>query len=573
MDFISNLPHNEIAVVNALVSIGFRPEPIIRTSGRQKFVVLHNGKTYCAVYYDFENDEIMIGADNKIFTPDLQYSLTISGVLTKELLATVSRAASEYTIRKVGRFDDDQTDRMFESDTTEPGLFEKAGVPSNDNYKRAWSIMSNIGLDVIGPFIVAHESDPMSCYEDAMGDESSPMCRISKSSWNHIILVYKKVAAYLATEENVGKLTAKANEDNDVDNIPALASKPKMVKLDPVDDDESYPEMSEEEQLAAYNEDLANLYSYVKAASNVVIKHKKDRMFLTRCCLVTGTSGTSKTWTVEAALKENGMKKDVDYYITNLAANTANALYNMLYTHNGKIIVLDDCNNIFSGGNRIAFWKVAAETTPKPLGAPNIDTTKTSNIYYNPKSVRNRRDRFYREAGWAPKTDEEMSAEGKGRVTTHLKKVPKGIPDTFLFDGCVIVISNMTLQKLEKQTSQEGSPDDWYAVRDRFKLITLAPPPPILWKVVKQKIEDDCKDATLNDATRVLNSAFASDVISEIERIMAENPDDYVFQWRTVIKIAALLAPEEVAGPFPADIDKIWRKELRAMMLPKSRFR
>ena len=103
MDFISNLPHNEIAVVNALVSIGFRPEPIIRTSGRQKFVVLHNGKTYCAVYYDFENDEIMIGADNKIFTPDLQYSLTISGVLTKELLATVSRAASEYTIRKVDR--------------------------------------------------------------------------------------------------------------------------------------------------------------------------------------------------------------------------------------------------------------------------------------------------------------------------------------------------------------------------------------------------------------------------------------------------------------------------------------
>lgn len=569
MKFISKLPNNKLAVVKSLTTIGFKPEVVIRSAGNQQFVVAHHTKNTCAVYFDLKNNEVLVGADNKEFLPDLRYALSLSGAISKELLATIERAASEYSLRAVGHFEDEISDRMFESEAEEPGLFEKAGVSGNPNYRRAYETMMSIGLNEIGTFIVANGGDAHKCYTTAQADPGTPMGKVSMSAWGHIILVYKKISAYIATQQNVGKQVAQSNADNDVDNIPVL-SKPKKISLDPVqDEDEEYNNMSDEELEATYREDVENLSNYVKAAANVVVKRKKDRLFLTRCCLVTGTSGSSKTFTVEKALKANGLKKDVDYYITNLAANTAQALYNMLYENNSKIVILDDAPNVFSGNNRIAFWKVAAETTPKPLGAPSIDTTKNSNIYYKPSSIKNRKDRFYREAGWAPKTSEEMLATTSR--SSHLKKVPSGIPSTFSFDGCVIVISNMSLSMIEKQVTQQGSPDDWYAVRDRFKIVTLAPPARVLWQIIKEKINDDLADSSLNDDIRIINSAYAADVIDEIETIMQENPDRYVLQWRFVIKIGTLLAPGN--GDMPVNIDKIWRKELRSMMLPKSSFR
>ena len=403
MDFISKLPQNILATVKSLTTIGFKPEVTIRTAGGQKFVVLHHHKNTCAIFFDLRSNEILVGADNVDFVPDLKYALSVSGSTSKELLTTLTVAAAEYSLRKVGYFEDEVVDRMFESEEVEPSLFEKAGVANNPNYQRAWAQMQTIGLDIIGPFIVANTGDPAKCFDVASNDSTSPMNKISKSAWQHIILVYKTISRYLATQANVGKNVAKSNEDNDVDNIPILSS-PKKITLDPVDDeDEEFADMSDEELEKAYKEEIEDLSSYVEAAADVVVKKKKNRLFLTRCCLVTGTSGSSKTFTVEKALKKNGLKKDVDYYITNLAANTAQALYNMLYENNGKIIILDDAPNVFSGNNRIAFWKVAAETTPKPLGAPSVDTTKNNNIYYKPSSIRNRKDRFYKEAGWTPR--------------------------------------------------------------------------------------------------------------------------------------------------------------------------
>lgn len=569
MDFISKLPQNILATVKSLTTIGFKPEVTIRTAGGQKFVVLHHHKNTCAIFFDLGSNEILVGADNVDFVPDLKYALSVSGSTSKELLTTLTVAAAEYSLRKVGYFEDEVVDRMFESEEVEPSLFEKAGVANNPNYQRAWAQMQTIGLDIIGPFIIANAGDPVKCFDVASSDSTSPMNKISKSAWQHIILVYKTISRYLATQANVGKNVAKSNEDNDVDNIPILSS-PKKITLDPVDDeDEEFADMSDEELEKAYKEEIEDLSSYVEAAADVVVKKKKNRLFLTRCCLVTGTSGSSKTFTVEKALKQNGLKKDVDYYITNLAANTAQALYNMLYENNSKIIILDDAPNVFSGNNRIAFWKVAAETTPKPLGAPSVDTTKNNNIYYKPSSIRNRKDRFYKEAGWTPKTaEEELASRFR---SGHLKRVPAGIPSTFSFDGCVIVIANMPLSLIQKDVEKNGSADDWYAVRDRFKLVTLAPPAKILWQTIKEKINEDLADTTLNDDIRIINSAFAADVITEVESIMAEYPDRYVLQWRTIMKIGQLLAPG--AGSMPSDIDRIWKKQLRNMMLPKSSFR
>ena len=86
-----------------------------------------------------------------------------------------------------------------------------------------------------------------------------------------------------------------------------------------------------------------------------------------------------------------------------------------------------------------------------------------------------------------------------------------------------------------------------------------------------QRENEDLADTTLNDDIRIINSAFAADVIAEVESIMAEYPDRYVLQWRTIMKIGQLLAPG--AGSMPSDIERIWKKQLRNMMLPKSSFR
>lgn len=573
MDFVSKLPQNNLTVIRNLTTVGFKPEVIIRTSGTDKYVVFHHTKNMCAIFYDLRANEILVGADNKEFIPDLKYSLSISGNISKELLNTVARAATEYSLRKVGRFEDDLSDRMFENEEIEPGLFERTNVANNPNYQRAWAQMQKIGVDVIGDFITTHGDDADKCFDDAVADPSLQMNKISRSTWDYIIRVYKKISPYLATQDNVGVQIARANDDNDTDNVPVL-SNPKKIILDTIEDENNDSNLSDEELYEKYKETLEDLSEYVNAASDVIIEHKKNRLFMTRCCLVTGTSGSSKSHTVKSTLESSGLKKNVDYYITNLAANTSQALYNMLYKNNGKIIVLDDAPNLFSRATRVAFWKAAAETTPKPLGAPNVDVAKTNNIYYNPSAIKNRKERFYKEAGWVPKTSEEMttsdSKPSRGN-SNHLKKMPAGIPDTFLFDGCVIVISNLSLDEIERQVKKEGSSDDWYAIRDRFKIITLAPAPRIIWMAVKEKIESDLKNTALNDDMRLINSVFANDVIAEVESIMNDYPDRYTFQWRTIVNIGNLLAPGE--GAMPANIDKIWKRELRNMMLPKSSFK
>lgn len=569
MDFISNLPQNKLNVIKDLTKVGFVPELMVRKSSgdRQEYVVLHHGKTACAVYFDLAEDILYVGPDNKVFEPDLEYALTVSGRTSKELVELISNAASEYTIRAVGSFEDEIGTRMFESANDESSLFVKAGLNiQNSNYARAWEIMSKVGLPTIGGFIAKHDGDENACATAAASIRE--LQSISRSSWKHIILVYKKVSAYLATTANVGDKVAQNNEDNDIDNIPVLNSSRKQIVLDreeDVDDENINDGLSEEEQEKRYRDALEDLAQYVTSAVNVVVKKKKDRMFMTRCCLVTGTSGSSKTYTVESVLEKLGMKKGTDYYLTNLAANTAQALYNMLYTYNGKIIVLDDASHIFSGGNRIAFWKACAEPKSKQLDAPAVDAAKANTLYYDPASVKSRKDRFFKEAGI--KEEAEDSPEGRHRV---LKRTQKGIPSNFRFDGSVIIISNQSLSYIEKDVMKtSGSKQDWEAVAGRLKLITLAPSPKALWAVMKEVIENDVKNPALNDDIRCINSEFAADVIKEVETIMAEN-ETFTLQWRIITQLRNLLAPSN--GDMPANIDTIWKRELRRLMLPQTEF-
>lgn len=560
--YITDLSSNLYSsIILPLSDAGFYFEPILRTgkSNHVKYAVAHHLKRMCTVFYDTTNHIILLGADNgDSLIPDLRYYVA-GDRMSKELVNTINLAATtEYSIRNV-------KDAVFESVELSDGLFASLRLPQNSTYnhqQRAWKYMQETGLENIQYVIEQGKGSKQECIR--IGSSYKPTSNIPASSWQWIISLYKKIENYIPTKDNIGDNVGYNNDIETTDiNIPGLSGDTNSVTLASIDD-KSQESRNDDE----YKENLEALRDYIKSAYNVIIQHKKDRLFTSRCCLVTGTSGSSKSFTTTKTLKECGLKESVDYFITKLSDTSPKGLYNMMYSYNGKIIVIDDAANIFGGNNRIAFWKSIADTNPTPLEAPFTDSTKerTGN-YYTVTSSMNRRDRFYKEAGLEYKRS-DLSVDR----TPKLVRVQKAIPNKFVFTGCVIIISNQSPNDNMKTVIKNGGTmDDWYAVAQRFTMINLAPSPSGLWAQIKEKILADMEDSTLNDMTRIVNSQYAQEVIDEVDRIIAENPGNFVFQWRTIIVIRDLLAPEN--GDMIDNIDKIWRKKLKNLMLPSLSFR
>lgn len=549
------------SIILPLSDMGFCFEPILRIgkSNRIKYVVAHHLKRTCVVFYDITNHIILLGTDNgDSLVPDLRYYVA-GDKMSKELANTINLAATtEYSIRSV-------KDAVFESAELSDGLFASFRLPQNSTYghqQRAWKFMQEAGLENIQYVITKSNGNKQACIQ--LGASYSPTSNIPASSWQWIISLYKRIEHYIPTEDNIGNNAGYNNDIETTDiNIPGLDGDVQSVELDPLDDKSQTSKNDEE-----YEENIEELENYIKSAYDVIIQHKKNRTFTTRCCLVTGTSGSSKSFTTTKTLKDCGLKEGVDYFITKLSDTTPKGLYNMMYTYNGKIVVIDDAANIFSGNNRVAFWKSIADTNPTPLEAPFTDSTKEkAGNYYTQTPNMNRRDRFYKEAGLEYRRS-DLSMD----KTPKLVRVPKAIPNKFVFTGCVIIISNQSPNDNMKTVLKNGGTmDDWYAVSQRFKLINLAPSPSGLWVQIKKKIEDDLNNPDLTDSTRIINSQYAREVIEEVDNIMAENPGKFIFQWRTIIAMQKLLDPAN--GDMLPNIDKIWRKDLRHLMLPSLSFR
>lgn len=120
--------------------------------------------------------------------------------------------------------------------------------------------------------------------------------------------------------------------------------------------------------------------------------------------LITGPPGVGKTYPVIEQLNSAGLKKDVDY-IHIKGRSTAAGLFISLYENNGKIIVFDDCDSIFSREDAVNILKGALDSYED------------------------------REISWLV---------GKPLKDTAGKKVPKSFP----FTGHVIFISNLPQRKI-----------------------------------------------------------------------------------------------------------------------------
>jgi len=109
--------------------------------------------------------------------------------------------------------------------------------------------------------------------------------------------------------------------------------------------------------------------SYIKEQNPIVIeKIKKGVEVLLNVpqstgLIIYGRGGISKTFNVEQTLKDNNKEEEQDYYIIGGKA-TSKELYQTFYKHNGKIIVLDDSDDIIKNKTNVSFLKNGFNTSP-----------------------------------------------------------------------------------------------------------------------------------------------------------------------------------------------------------------
>lgn len=122
---------------------------------------------------------------------------------------------------------------------------------------------------------------------------------------------------------------------------------------------------------------------------------------VTPAAIITGPGGIGKTHEVLAALAELGLNKNEDYHFVK-GYSSARGLFEALFSNNGTLTVFDDCDSALNDRTAIELLKGA------------LDSYSTRTI------------------SWLVKA----------------QKLSPAIPDTFEFDGRIIFISNMQLERL-----------------------------------------------------------------------------------------------------------------------------
>ena len=126
--------------------------------------------------------------------------------------------------------------------------------------------------------------------------------------------------------------------------------------------------------------------------------------------IITGRGGIGKTHTVINTLKEFDIQKEDEYVVIKGAA-TALAMYKALYTNNEKIIIFDDCDSIFKDPDGVNILKGA------------LDSYEDREISWLSRST------------YDPKTQQPTET--------------KPVPNKFMFEGQIIFISNLPMEKID----------------------------------------------------------------------------------------------------------------------------
>ena len=181
--------------------------------------------------------------------------------------------------------------------------------------------------------------------------------------------------------------------------------------------------------------------------------------------MISGRAGTGKTFSVEKALKDEGLTADDDYIIVSGAVSTI-MMFKKMFQYRNKVLVFDDCDAVFRDENGRNILKAALDTKK----IRRISYLKKSGLVFDPK-------------------DFEMDPEGEFNMIENGM-----VPAYFDFAGRVIFISNLAKDKAD--------PDG--AIRSRSILIDVNPDDVTLMERIKTLLPDlEPKDMPMKDKEEI----------------------------------------------------------------------
>ena len=150
--------------------------------------------------------------------------------------------------------------------------------------------------------------------------------------------------------------------------------------------------------------------------------------------LVVGGAGTGKTFTVMKSVKKAGLKEKEDYLVVKGKTSTF-GLYETLFLYHDKLVIFDDCDDVFASGDSRNLLKAALDSYDKRIISWN------SKITMNTSGMDEKSKKEY---------DDSLRSAMLAGAWNAADKDAQKMPSEFEFKGGVIFISNIPKDKMEQ---------------------------------------------------------------------------------------------------------------------------
>lgn len=173
---------------------------------------------------------------------------------------------------------------------------------------------------------------------------------------------------------------------------------PTVVRSPPEETDDTVQPQSDVE------DGSLNIFDELKTLVTMVINNINPSL------IITGRGGIGKTHTVMDTFKDYDLVKDEEYVVIK-GASTALSMYKALFFNNNKIVVFDDCDSIFKDPDGVNILKAALDSYDE------------------------------REISWLSRSTYDPNTQSATEA--------RPVPNRFVFDGQIIFISNLPMEKVD----------------------------------------------------------------------------------------------------------------------------
>jgi len=195
--------------------------------------------------------------------------------------------------------------------------------------------------------------------------------------------------------------------------------------------------------------------------------------------LVVGGAGTGKTFTVMKAVKKAGLKEKENYLVVKGKTSTF-GLYETLFLYHDKLVIFDDCDDVFANGDSRNLLKAALDSYDKRIISWN------SKLTMNTSGMSDEAKKEY---------DDSLRSDMLAGAWNAAEKDAQKMPSEFEFMGGVIFISNIPKDKMEQAIISRSLTIDVTLSRDEmFERIEL----------IMKDINPGDGSATMEDKEEVL---------------------------------------------------------------------